>query len=176
MQSFGWTSVKKAGFVSPRSSEITVAKEKERRKRKSEEKERRREKISGCTLSFLMATLATFGWKKLLEGKGRFGDNVIKNPARYIYMYMYTGKKWEKKNWRSEEGYTCRRAKETIHLYDKQFHVVWQDIRAPNEKGPDCHTNDGNMNEAPTCAKNFHALFTFESHIKVALSLLLTFG
>ena len=34
----------KAGFLRPRSSKITVTKEKERRKRKSEEKERRRRK------------------------------------------------------------------------------------------------------------------------------------
>ena len=55
--------------------------------------ERRREKSNGCTLSFLMATLATLDRKKLLHAKGQFGNNVIKNPARYIYMYMYTGKK-----------------------------------------------------------------------------------
>ena len=88
MQSFGSKSVKKAGFVSPRSSKITVTNEKERRKRKSEEMERRGEKSNGCTLSFIMAT---FGRKKLLDAKGQFGDNVIKDPARYIY--MYTGKK-----------------------------------------------------------------------------------
>ena len=63
---------------------MTVTKEKERRKRKSEEMERRREKSNGCTLSFIMATLHV---------KGQFGDNVIKNPSRYIYVYMYTGKK-----------------------------------------------------------------------------------
>ena len=30
-----------------------------------------------------------FGRKKLLGAKGLFGDNVIKNPARYIYRYRY---------------------------------------------------------------------------------------
>ena len=60
--------------------------------------ERRREKSNGCTLSFIMATLdqksmATFWPKKLLDAKDQFGNNVMKNPARYIYMYMYTGKK-----------------------------------------------------------------------------------
>ena len=35
--------------------------------------------------------------KKLLDAKGQFGNNVIKNPARYIYMYMYIRKKCEKK-------------------------------------------------------------------------------
>ena len=43
----------KEGFLSPKSSKITVTKEKESRKTKSEEKERRRrEKSNGCTLSF----------------------------------------------------------------------------------------------------------------------------
>ena len=43
----------KAGFLSLRSSKITVKKEKERRKRKSEEnKRRKREKHNGCALCF----------------------------------------------------------------------------------------------------------------------------
>ena len=63
---------------------MTVTMVKERRKRKSEEMERRREKSNGCTLSFIMATLVA---------KGQFGDNVIKNPARYICMYMYVYRK-----------------------------------------------------------------------------------
>ena len=67
---------------------MTVTKVKERRKRKSEEMERRREKSNGCTLSFIMATL---------DAKGQFGDNVIKNPARYIYMYVYRKEMRKKK-------------------------------------------------------------------------------
>ena len=44
---------KRAGFLGPRSSKITLTKEKERRKRKSEKEERRgRQKRNGCTLSF----------------------------------------------------------------------------------------------------------------------------
>ena len=36
-------------------------------------------------LVFIIATLEiVFGWKKLLDAKGPFGDNVIKNPARYL--------------------------------------------------------------------------------------------
>ena len=31
-----------------------------------------------------------FGRKKLLDEKGLFGDNVIKNPARYIYALLVT--------------------------------------------------------------------------------------
>ena len=43
----------KAALLSPISSKITEAKEKERRKRESEVKERRRrEKSNGCALSF----------------------------------------------------------------------------------------------------------------------------
>ena len=49
---------------------------KERRKGKSEEKERRRRKKAMVAfLVFLIATLEI--------AKGPFGDNVIKNPARY---------------------------------------------------------------------------------------------
>ena len=63
----------KAGFLSLISSEITLVKEKERRKRKSEEKERRRrQKSDGCALSFY---------------NGYFGDNVFKNPARYVPVF-----------------------------------------------------------------------------------------
>ena len=72
----------KAGFLSPRSSEITVTKEKERKKRKSEEKERRRrEKSNGCTLSFYNSYFVVFGRNKLF---GLLGDNVIKTTVRYI--------------------------------------------------------------------------------------------
>ena len=67
---------------------LTVMKEKEMRKRKSEEKERRprREKSNGCTLSFYNSY---FGEQFLAEKncstqKGPFGNNVIKNTARYI--------------------------------------------------------------------------------------------
>ena len=53
---------KGTGFLSPRSSKITVTKEKERRKRKSEEKERgRRKKAIVALLVFIMTT---FGRKK----------------------------------------------------------------------------------------------------------------
>ena len=70
----------KASFVSPRSSKITEAKEKERRKGKSEEKERRRrEKSNGSTL---------FGQK---DAKGQVYLAVVfsNNPARYIFQYFY---------------------------------------------------------------------------------------
>ena len=75
----------KAGFLSPRSSKITVTSEKERRKRKNEEKERsRRKKAMVALLVFIIATLErVFGRKKLFDAKGPFGDYVIKNPARF---------------------------------------------------------------------------------------------
>ena len=62
-----------AGFLSPRSSKITVMKEKERSKRKisklGEGKEGKR-KRNGCTLSFIIAALEkVFGRKKLLDAR-----------------------------------------------------------------------------------------------------------
>ena len=81
----------KARFLNPRSFKITVTKEKERRKRKSEEKERRgrKKKAMVALLVFIIATLEiVFGRKKLLDAKGPFGDDVFKNPARYIYIAL----------------------------------------------------------------------------------------
>ena len=80
----------KAGFLNPRSFKITVMKEKERRKRKSEEKEGGEEKKAMVTLLvIIIATLEiVFGRKKLLDAKGPFGDEVFKNPARYIYIAL----------------------------------------------------------------------------------------
>ena len=70
----------KAGFLTPRSSKITVTKEKERKR----ERARRREKAMAALLVFIMATLGiVFGREQLLDPKGPFGGNVIKNPARY---------------------------------------------------------------------------------------------
>ena len=84
----------KAGFLSPRSSKIIVTKKEERRKRKrtrkrkrksEDEERRRRKKAMVALLVFRIATLEiVFGRKKLSDAKGSFGDNVIKNPARYI--------------------------------------------------------------------------------------------
>ena len=71
----------------------TVAKEKESRKRKSEKEERkRREKSNGCTLSFSNGYFEDFLTenKKLLKGKGPFGGNLFKNPARYTYFSLIT--------------------------------------------------------------------------------------
>ena len=65
----------KAGFLSPKSSKITVTKKKERRKRKNEGKE----KAIVALLVFIISNLeVAFGRKKLLDPKGPFGDNVIK--------------------------------------------------------------------------------------------------
>ena len=43
-------------------------------------------------LVFIIAILEiVFGQKKLLGAKGLFGDNVVKNLARYIYVYEVYG-------------------------------------------------------------------------------------
>ena len=56
-------------------------KERARRRKGGEEKK------AVALLVFVIATLEIiFGRKKLLDAKGLFGDNVIKNPARYIYI------------------------------------------------------------------------------------------
>ena len=52
--------------------------ERTRRRKGGEEKT-----SNSCSLRFIIATLKiVFGRKKLLDAKGLFGDNVIKNPAR----------------------------------------------------------------------------------------------
>ena len=59
-------------------------KEKERRKRKSGEKKGGEEKKAMVALLvFIVATLEIVR-KKLLDGRSLFGNNVFKNPARYI--------------------------------------------------------------------------------------------
>ena len=58
------------------------------RKGKEKKKERGEEKKAMVTLLvIIIATLEiVFGRKKLLDAKGPFGDDVFKNPARYIYI------------------------------------------------------------------------------------------
>ena len=53
-------------------------------------------------LEFVIATLAT---KKLLDAKGPFGDNLFKNPARFILQYFIyicciVTKPYNAKSWR----------------------------------------------------------------------------
>ena len=57
-------------------------------KGKEKEEERGEEKKAMVTLLvIIIATLEiVFGRKKLLDAKGPFGDDVFKNPARYIYI------------------------------------------------------------------------------------------
>ena len=59
-------------------------KEKERRKVRGEGKEAKKIKVMVALLVFIIATFSAFGRKELLDAKGPFGDNVIKNPARSI--------------------------------------------------------------------------------------------
>ena len=61
--------------------------------RKGKEKKKERgegNKSNGCTLSFYNSYFRelalVFGRKKLFDAKGPFGDNVIKNAARYVYI------------------------------------------------------------------------------------------
>ena len=59
---------------------------KEKKKERGEGKEEKRKEQ--WLHSFIIATLEiVFGRKKLFDAKGPFIDNVIKNPAIYIYTY-----------------------------------------------------------------------------------------
>ena len=56
---------------------------KEKKKERGEGKEEKKKKAMVALLVFTIATLEiVFGRKILLEAKGLFGDNVIRNPAR----------------------------------------------------------------------------------------------
>ena len=72
-----------------------------KRKRKGEKGRARRRKGgeektgNSCTLRFIIAILEiVFGRKKLLNAKGLFGDNVIKNPARWSNEMSSIDAKW----------------------------------------------------------------------------------
>lgn len=62
-----------AGFLSPRSSKITVMKEKAGKEQKKDQQGEEKEgkgKRNGCTLSFIIAALEkVFGRKKLLDAR-----------------------------------------------------------------------------------------------------------
>ena len=48
-------------------------------------KEEKRKKTMVALLAFIVGTLEViFGQKNLFDAKGPFGDNVLKNPARYM--------------------------------------------------------------------------------------------
>ena len=48
-------------------------------------KEEKRKKTMVALLAFIVGTLEViFGQKNLFDTKGPFGDNVLKNPARYM--------------------------------------------------------------------------------------------
>ena len=48
-------------------------------------KEEKRKKTMVALLAFIVGTLEViFGQKNLFDRKGPFGDNVVKNPARYM--------------------------------------------------------------------------------------------
>ena len=57
---------------------------KEKKKERGEGKEEKKKKTMVLLLVFIIATLEIiFGRKLLFDAKGPFGDNVIKNSARY---------------------------------------------------------------------------------------------
>ena len=68
-------------MVSLISSKITVTK---KNKELATGRKREEEKKAMCVLLVvIMALWRHFGRKKLLDGKGPFGDNVFKNPASW---------------------------------------------------------------------------------------------
>ena len=61
-------------------------KENQKKKERGEGKVEKRKKAMVALLVFIIATSRViFGRKKLLDSKGPFGDNVLKNPARCKY-------------------------------------------------------------------------------------------
>ena len=79
----------------------TVTKEKDRKETKKERgdgKEKR--KKQWLHYKFFNGYFGNTFWpKKLLDAKDQFGNNVMKNPARYIYIYVYVYRKeMRKKN------------------------------------------------------------------------------
>ena len=74
----------KAGFVKPHKlqnhSNEGKGKEKNKARRRKGGEEK---KAMVLLLVAIMATLEILWPKKLLDGKGPFGDNVFKNPARW---------------------------------------------------------------------------------------------
>ena len=107
----------KAGFLNPRSSNITETKEKERRQRKSEEDERRRRaKSNGCVFSFyngcsgdclfvagmFNSWISSYSLKvKVSEDwitcKGR-NHNFATNKYISIVIFKFTKKAWKERN------------------------------------------------------------------------------
>ena len=74
-------------FLKPENgSKIIVTKEKEKRKRKSDGGDQQKAMVA--LLVFIMSYFGVFGRKKLFDAKGPFGDNGIKNPARYTTEHL----------------------------------------------------------------------------------------
>ena len=70
-------------------------KRKGEKKERGEGKEEKKKKAMVALLVFIIATLEiVLAEKKLLDAKGPFGDNVFKNPARYMCSAIYKNIKW----------------------------------------------------------------------------------
>ena len=68
---------------------------KEKKKERGEGKEGKKKKAMVALLVFIIATLEiVLAEKKLLDAKGPFGENVFKNPARYMCSAIYKNIKW----------------------------------------------------------------------------------
>ena len=77
----------KVKFLKPEKLQNHSNEEKGREKKKGqgEAKQEKKKKAMVALLVFIIATLEiVFSREKLLDDKGSFGRNVIKNPARYI--------------------------------------------------------------------------------------------
>ena len=80
---------KKAGFLSPISSKITLTKERERRKQRSEGKERRkREESNGRTLGFYNSYFGDGFWPKKKNGRTEKVHLAVKRFQKSGLMYI----------------------------------------------------------------------------------------
>ena len=73
-------------FLKPKKlqNHTNEGKGKEKKKKRGEGKQEKKKKAMVLLLVFIIATLEIiFGRKLLFDAKGPFGDNIIKNPARY---------------------------------------------------------------------------------------------
>ena len=104
---------------------------------------------------FIMATLeVVFGRKKLLDGKGPFGDNVFKNPARRFCKISSVDAKWPEMSFATSKWRTLKDRQNSLETSSRFFENQPREIcRHSSEKaskgrffGPDKlqnHTNQG---------------------------------
>ena len=94
MQPFEWKRAKRPQVLF---CDREAPKSRRRRKRKGEKEIAKRgkvgdeEKSNGCTLSFYSGYFGDsfLAEKTLFDGRGLFGGNFFKNPARYVIPYLF---------------------------------------------------------------------------------------